>query len=289
MINFLRITGNIKLGDFLHCDGAINNIASSDIIGVCVIPSNFLPDKRARFISMVAMDSQNKEKGNYRFNGGMVWYLNYSTLDNNYKMMTSQKTMIPIDKKLDGTISSAGIVGHVPIMTYDNREDMIINRQDPETIYLRRIADRIPSPYALDGSFNPLFHYRRSDSNNTWALTDYRGDLNTERVISIEKPREDYCPAFYCCHKFSPGYMNNKWYLPAIGELAFIPPRLKLIRYKILEAINAGSPGIALSSGNYWSSTERSNSKAWSVTLHAGYIHFFDKDSNNYIRAFLAI
>ncbi len=53
MINFLRIVGNIKLGDYLHEDGSINDIPSNDIIGVCVIPSNFLPDRYARFISLV--------------------------------------------------------------------------------------------------------------------------------------------------------------------------------------------------------------------------------------------
>ena len=52
MINFLRLANNIKLGDFLHQDGTINDAPSSDIIGICVISSNFLPDKYARFISL---------------------------------------------------------------------------------------------------------------------------------------------------------------------------------------------------------------------------------------------
>ncbi len=52
MISFLRITKNIKVGDYLHSDGNIDNTLSNNIIGVCVIPSNFLPDKYARFMTL---------------------------------------------------------------------------------------------------------------------------------------------------------------------------------------------------------------------------------------------
>ncbi len=52
MINFLRISNNIKLGNYLHQDGTIDDIPSDNIIGVCVIPSNFLPDGLARFMSI---------------------------------------------------------------------------------------------------------------------------------------------------------------------------------------------------------------------------------------------
>ena len=52
MINFLRIVNNIKIGDYLHFNGQIDNTPSSDIIGICVISSNFLPDRLARFMSI---------------------------------------------------------------------------------------------------------------------------------------------------------------------------------------------------------------------------------------------
>jgi len=51
MVNFLKISKNIKVGNYLHTDGTIDNNPSKSIVGVCVIPSNFLPDKYARFIS----------------------------------------------------------------------------------------------------------------------------------------------------------------------------------------------------------------------------------------------
>ena len=52
MINFLKISNNIRSGDYLHSNGNIDNNSSPDIIGLCVIPSNFLPDGLARFMSL---------------------------------------------------------------------------------------------------------------------------------------------------------------------------------------------------------------------------------------------
>ena len=58
MINFLRIVNNIKAGDYLHLNGTIDDRVSSDIIGLCVIPSNFLPDKYARIMSLRYTESR---------------------------------------------------------------------------------------------------------------------------------------------------------------------------------------------------------------------------------------
>ena len=58
MINFLRISNNIELGNYLHSNGTIDNIPSPDIIGVCVIPSNFFPDRYSRFMTLERNFSQ---------------------------------------------------------------------------------------------------------------------------------------------------------------------------------------------------------------------------------------
>lgn len=285
MINFLKIS-NIRVGDYLHTNGAINNIASSDIIGVCVIPSNFLPDNRARFISMVAMDPDNKEKGNCTTEPWMEWY--YNGLNSIHDFLVKRKR-VPLDNTSEGTIDEYGSFGRMPLLDSTNPKLTITNPQDPKTRYFCCTTHKIPSPYAPDGSFNPNFHYRESEHDDNWALTDYRGDLNTREVVCSEKSREEYCPAFYCCYRFSPGYRDHEWYLPAVGELAFIPPRLEIIRDKMQEAINAGSPGIVLSSYYYWSSTEYDSSLAWYVGLNRGYIGGTGKYCNDPVRAFLAI
>ena len=286
MINFLRISNNIKLGDYLHLSGDINDIASPDVIGVCVIPSNFLPDGKARFISMVAMDPKNKEKGNDADEPWMVWY--YDERGNFECDFLVQRNRVPLDIDSYGIINGFNTWGRIPLLDSCNPHLTIDNPQDPGTKYYYRTFNRIPSPYALNGSFNPNFHHRGSDVDE-WALTDYRGDLNTKEIVHSVNPGEEDCPAFYCCERFSPGYKDREWYLPAIGELAFIPPRLEIIRDKMRKAINADSPGVMLSNSTYWSSSEFSSEFAWNVKLGYGRIDSNCKDNYNYVRAFLAI
>ncbi len=287
MINFLRISNRIELGDYLHSNGVIDNIASSDIIGVCVIPSDFLSDRMARFISMVAMDPRNKEEGNYTEEPGISWY--YEGRGNYRCNFLIQRQRLPLDNNSDGVIDGDAIWGRVPILDGSNPYLTIDNPQDPGTRYFEGTFRKIPSPYALDGTFNPNFHYRGSEEDE-WALTDYRGDLNTIDIIHLRKPKEKHCPAFYCCNKFSPGgYRTHGWYLPAIGELAFIPPRLEIIKNKMREAINAGSPGVALSPSCYWSSSEYSGDFAWCVDLNVGGLDYAYKDFSYYVRAFLTV
>jgi len=62
MINFLKISNSIKVGDYLHCDGTIDDKVSFDMTGVCVIPSNFLPDGLARFMSFRTVFSRWNKK-----------------------------------------------------------------------------------------------------------------------------------------------------------------------------------------------------------------------------------
>ena len=287
MINFLRISNKIRLGNYLHLNGTIDDIASKDIIGVCVIPSNFLPDNKARFISMASMDPKNKEKGNYLEESRMVWYYNREE-DSFHQDFMIQKTKLPLDRNFDGVIEGYDAFGYLPTLNSPNSNLTIANPQDPGTEYFNGTPNRIPSPYALDGSFNQILHYRGLE-NDDWALTDYRGDLNTRKVVYSIDPGEEYCPAFYCCEKFSPGYRDHEWYLPAIGELAFIPPRLKIIRNRMWEAINAGSPGIVLSINRCWSSSERDSMFAWYIYFDIGGVFGNFKNVNYYARAFLAI
>ena len=289
MINFLRLSNNIKIGDYLHSNGAINNIASSDIIGVCVIPELMLPDGKARFISMAAMDPRNKEKGNCKKEPKMEWYYNGDNYECDFLV---QRRSIPLDTNSEGIINGYSTWGRMPLLNSSDPKLTIDNPQDPGTKYYDGTTNRIPSPYTLDGSFNLNFHYRGSEKDE-WALTDYRGDLNTRKVIYREDPPgEEDCLAFYCCNKFSPGYRDLGWYLPAIGELAFIIPRFEIIKNKMREAINAGSPGVILSNEyplGYWSSSECSSYCAWFVSLKFGSVNYADKDTSYYVRAFLAI
>ena len=232
MINFLRIINNIKLGDYLHYDGTINDRASSDVIGVCVIPSNTLPDKYARFMSL------SKAVGPWAS-------IMFSLKEYN------QKYSYPVD------------------------------------------GDRYLSPYDKNGSFNQDFLGDVFDGN---IFQEYMGYENTK--IYKEKNRDlERIDVFTKCFDIAPSYRKNDWYLPSIGELAFIPPRSKIIDDKLQKAIDVGSPGeVNEFSGYFWSSSERDKSMAWSLNLmdynafDQFYVGCAKKDYNgNFIRTFLAL
>lgn len=277
----------IGLGEFIHVTGQIDTKPGQDIIGVCIIPEQMLPDGKARFVSMAAMDPNNKENGNYTEEPSMVWYLDGDNFSCDYMV---KRKKVPLDNDFDGVIDGNNSWGRMSMFNSSNSNLIIANPQDLGTKYFTGTTPRIPSPYAPDGSFNPNFHYRGSEDDE-WALTDYRGDLNTRDVVYSEDPGEGNCPAFYCCERFSPGYRDHEWYLPAVGELAFIPPRYEIIKNKMQEAIDAGSPGVVLSDGSYgyWCSSEYSSNDAWAVRLYNGNVNTNNKGLDKYVRAFLAV
>lgn len=277
----------IGLGEFLHVTGQIDTNPGKDVIGVCVIPELMLPDGKARFVSMAAMDPNNKENGNYTEEPRMYWFHNSQGSACNFLPM---RTKVVLDSRCRGSIDGDNTFGYLPSLISSISMITEANPLDLGTKYhMMNMFNKIPSPYAPDGSFNSNFHYRRSE-NDEWALTDYRGDLNTRDVVYSEDPGEDCCPPFYCCEKFSPGYRDHEWYLPAIGELAFIPPRFDYIVSKMEEAINAGSPGVVLSSDcPYWSSSEISSIDVWYMYMNYGVLTNGAKYNNNYVRAFLAV
>ena len=247
MINFLRIIGNIRLGDYLHKDGTINDTPTPDILGVCVIPSDFLPDKYARFISLT-------QKASYHQWGRDI------------KLKSEFKRRLPGKRKEDGVLRSGYFI---------------------EKGYRFRNGDALlESPYLLDDSFNPEF-LRDIPFGN--AFQDYRGYENMR--IYKEKYSNDgtLSNVFTEIMKESPSYGKNDWYLPSIGELAFIPPKVNLIRDKINRALISGSPGVILPADYFWSSSEKDPDDVWEVnTSHCG-IDSSYKIIGGCVRAFLIL
>ncbi len=237
MINFLKVVHNIKVGDFLHQDGTINDTPSPDIIGVCVIPNNFLPDKYARFISLTQE--------------GSLYQLGI-----NIKLKSEYKTGLPGGKK-EGTYYWGFI----------------------------RKGDMLTNPYSSDGSFNQEFLRDLPKGGN--AFQDYKGYENMK--IYKEKYGDNELPNAFKVVENSSSYKKEDWYLPSIGELAFIPPRLEFIRDKINEALTAGSRGVFLFTNYFWSSTERDSENVWEVGMYYGHVDPNGKDRRNYVRAFLAL
>ncbi len=252
MINFLRIANNIKLGDYLHQNGTIDNIPSSDIIGICVIPSNFLPDKYARFIS--SSNIQNL----------ITWddKIKIELKANQYKYLPTKK-----GKEIFGYFRETN---------------------DPLLSFI--------SPYLSDNSFNPDF-LRDLEGGN--AFQDYRGYENTRLYKEKYKDLKD-TNAFTACFQIAPLYKKEDWYLPAIGELAFIPPRFEMIAEK-MEKVSHEGQQLINRSHFYWSSTETNNNRVWylGLSLNTGFLGIDNgvtslisksyKIFSNLVRSFLAL
>ena len=85
--------------------------------------------------------------------------------------------------------------------------------------------DMIPSPYLGDDkTLNPEYCKAITGYNN--ALSDFNGLSNTETLVGLGA---NYVAA-NAAYKYSDGSSNLQWYLPGMGELCFITPRLNEIK-----------------------------------------------------------
>ena len=81
------------------------------------------------------------------------------------------------------------------------------------------------------------------------------------------------------------------WYLPAEGELCYLPSKRFEINKTIL-ALNQkyGNVGVQLHTINYyWSSSENGSNGAWYVRMNNGRVYFNNKGGSFYVRAFLRL
>ena len=132
----------------------------------------------------------------------------------------------------------------------------------------------IPSPYNLLGQPNPDFKQR--------ALAWIDGKLDTD-ILVARYPTVEHAPAL-ACHNFpnftGSIYSAGTWYLPSVGELAYIAPRFMLIN-KALSAVG----GKTLPTTNVlWSSTDYSANNAWCVTTY--YVPYSTKTNGRYVVPF---
>ena len=80
------------------------------------------------------------------------------------------------------------------------------------------------------------------------------------------------------------------WYLPAEGELCYIP-RNKFEIYKTILALNQkyGNVGVQLNGYFYWSSSEYYDNNAWYMDISTGRVYNYDKESVRCVRAFMRL
>ena len=279
---------SLAVGTYLYNDGTTGTTANSNVVGVCVIPDGLLPDRKARFMSVKAITTESTAGSTSE--NVFIW------LNDSRSLLPNQYTELPC-VGLNEDIGTGVITNQVEhsyykaFMPSDSENSYftaltaIANPYDSVTKFAFNDNDHhIPSPFMNNGAFNENYSTLFTTDGTAFdnALSDFDGFRNTQILI-----KDDEVVAAKHCAMFNPGYGKGKWYLPAVGELAFIMPRFEVINSK-LSAL--GSSGVQLDAGSeYWSSTEYDNYDAWYVGTASGVVGGNYKYENKYVRAFLAL
>lgn len=250
-----------KLYDYLYEDGSFGKKdATKTAIGVCVIPGGVLPDGKARFMSLKGMTRASPNEG------GEDTFIGWGGGD--IPSLTNIQTVVTGDTTAEGTSSN----GYVPKNgSYSNEP-------------------HIPSPIEYFSAYS-----------SSGATSDFDGKANTEKILAVDNAASTAWqtaesitnggsatvhPAAQCCWRFNPGSTNQgDWYLPSMGELAFIMPKFNELNTAISDV-----DGVQLDANyRYWSSTEYGGSFAWHVATGDGGVVGSGKGGDNHVRAFLAL
>ena len=175
-------------------------------IGVVVIPNNFLPDGKARVVSV--------------FNGAEKSW----GMDGTDSLLTNHTKIPKTLNVLDDVITSVN-EGYFPTDD-DNHELYEQSITDPLSYYPYDVERKIPSPYK-GAELNPDYVISLDGYIN--ALSDFRGDQNTRTLTEIS---DNYTAANEAA-LYKDSAEALKWYMPAMGELGFIMPRLKVINMSL--------------------------------------------------------
>ena len=291
----------LKAGSFYYSDGTFSNDldTSKTCIGVCVIPKNFLPDGKARIMSLKEMDYNNPENGSLEH---IKMYFGQNEVNTPIK---NQTTFTTIDQNAVGsyeetTIGTNDRNGYLPSDRIDIFKNGIVNNVDKGTIWNPDADIYLPSPYIKVNGKEVL-----CPQYNSGALSDFDGKGNTDILTNlhtvedwrtVSKITNDYysnCAlAAVCCARYkTEGTNSGDWYLPTIGELGFIVPRFNEIQNS-LQTLGEQKALMfnVVYDYVYWSSSEYDSDGAFVIGPNDSQLGTSFKNSfYPYVRAFLAI
>ena len=231
-------------------------------IGVVVIPSNFLPDGKARIVSLKAVNSSGNASTSH---SSMYWEQSGNYVDTTL----TNYTKVPITNNTGSVSSSSNSYGYLPSDNFTGETSFV----DSNAKYYNTNTNKIPSPYN-GNEFNT--DYSKDISGNN-ALSDFNGLSNTQVLVGLGS---DYVAA-NAAWNYSDGASNTQWYLPSAGELGFLVTRFKTINSTISQL-----GGVAVTSYYFCSSTECSSYNAYLVDTNNGRVGGSTKSNGYYVRPF---
>lgn len=223
-------------------------------VGVVVIPEGILPDGNARIAAL------NQEMTTWGSTGASVFDTNY--------------TVIPTFENTNEPSVGVDTTGFLPSEFFYGPECIM----DPVAKYYNMPC--VPSPYNSIGTELRINEdcIKSLDGNN--ALSDFYGYNNTMTLATLGN-----YPAANYCWGYTDGLSNLQWYLPSMGELAFVMVRCETINTTI--ELLGGNNFVA---GNpYISSTEYSSDKIYALQIEYGSVHTTNKNYNRVARPFAVL
>ena len=252
---------NANVGDVAYyTNGEIKTVAITNWntslgtpIGVVVIPSNILPDGKARILSLKAVDSNGNATTSHS-------YVNWGPFGTDTTLTNYIK--VPNTDNTSSTSSSSNSYGFLPSDNFTGSTSFVDSSAKYDVT-----SDLIPSPYN-GNEFNTDYSKEITGNN---ALSDFNGLSNTQVLVGLGSK---YIAA-NAAYNYNDGVSNTQWYLPSAGELGFLVARFKTINNTISQL-----GGVAVPSDAFWSSTEYSSYGAYYINTYNGVVN---KDSKEFI------
>ena len=267
-----------EVGDYLLSSGEVIKNADyvdQDVIGVCVIPDNFISktgvNSKARFCALT--ESTAKYKTSNTEDTGLSKFNKFGCIgETNSVFWTPTNTLV-----------HNGDYGYISGQGSHFKYDSVENPYEPGAYWHKGNSEHhIASPYLYVNDeyvFNEGV-YNGCVGDAVSMLSDMDGKANTTVINDDEHPAAQYC-ATYSTNGTSAG----DWYLPAMGELAFIMARFDTIN----EAISNVSGTPFNHDGGYFSSTQNANAYACRIATNGGQIQMEKKNSDSLVRPFLRL
>lgn len=266
-------------------------------IAVVVIPQSHdvYGNGKAGAMSLLAMSRVNPDTG-LNVVKGIRW--------GGYGVSPSYVGRFPYVVNIDNTTGELidGTFGYLP-------SDKTIGEvciDDPLVAY-SETSNLSPSPYLFDietNTYNRNPKYYSTEVTVLNALSHFRGKENTEELTSLATAQanwktdttienntiKNYSPAACCCWRFhTDGTNQGDWYLPACGELGYIPPRFDYIELTI-SALSIWS-GISFTSLKqdipFWTCLLYDSKYSWTIKLTTGKVEPGLKNNSYCVRPFL--
>ena len=300
---------NFVAGDIVLWDGEKKVVASQDgfslptsgytPIGVVVIPASHMDDNKARMMATRWMSCDDPENGSITYKT-MVWgtatdlsgltnYTQVPVIARYEDESTGEKVELTSPQEIYTARTYAFLSSDIPSWTGETNPEDEGTRWRKSTSYIDVDNFYAPSPYANDGTPNPLYRatsYSGGSINN--ALSYFDGRRQTDVILEARGAKDygswkptnnvpaDFPAASVCDMYHTVGTAQGDWYLPSQAEMGYIVARLIDIN-NTMTKVN-GMQG--LPSYWVWSSSEYSSSNARNVYFSNGLVHnWFLKES----------